>query len=453
MRYLTALIVIIITTACTTPVLSQQAVNAFDAGGIKVIHKTVPNEVVAVRLYVRGGTTNYPKEKEGIENLTFENVVYGGTKNIPHREYLQQADELGIGLSTKTGYDYGYLGMTALKKYWDESWSLWTEAITQPAMEKERFKQIRDGLYSANRRGSMSPEKKIDRLSMAFTYADTDYEKLPEGTTESLMDLTLEDIISHYNKVLTKSNVFLVIVGNINQSDITAKVESVFGSLPSGESAVEFNAVAVRSPGATIQHEDLEVNHIQGRMPAPDRYSSEGVENMLAMSLLSDRMVEKTKENRDLYYAPSAFAGNEHRYPGNTIYVSTLNPVESAKLMVNEINRARKEGFTETELTDKKPSFLTYHYLGQETLDAQAHVLGDAEIKGDWRQAFGLTANVLASGVDGVNATMQAYNSWINWTYLGNSSQVQPSDFPQPEEIVDPSEENNEQEREEDDEE
>lgn len=441
MNYISILYSTILVVFISTSAFSQQSVNAFDAAGIKVIHKTVPNEVVAVRLYVRGGTANYPKEKEGVENLAFEMALYGGTEKRTHDEFLQLADRLGMGLSAKTGYDYGYLGMTALKKYWDESWNLWTAAIASPAMGKERFEQIRDGLYSTNRRGNLSPEKKIDQLSMSFTYVGTDYEKLPEGTPESLLDITLEDIKKHYNIVLTKSNVFLVVVGNLTRADLATKVEAAFGSLPPGEAAAEENRTTVRSPGVTIQHQDLEINHIQGRMPAPDRFSTEGVDNMLAMSLLSDRMADKTRDNYDLFYAPSAFAGNELRYPGNTIYVSTNNPVESAKVMVDAINRARKEGFTSEELEDKKSLFLTYHYLGQETLDAQAHALGDAEMNGDWRQASGLTADVIATNVDAVNAVMRKYATWINWTYLGNASQVQPADFPQPDEISDATEE------------
>lgn len=442
MKYLSISIFVFLFTLFEVDIQAQQNVNTFDASGIKVIHKTVPNEVVAVRLYVRGGTANYPKEKEGVENLAFEMALFGGTENMTYPELMEKAENMGVGMSSKTGYDYGYLGMTALKRHWDESWDLWTEAITQPAMRADQFEEIRDGVYSDNRRANQSPDRKVDQLSMAFTYDGTDYEKIPEGTTESLMDLTLEDVKQHYDKVLTKSNIFLVVVGSINASDLTAKVESAFGTLPEDELVTPEEPETIRSPGVTVQHEDLELNHIQARMPAPKRYSDDSVENMLAMSLFSDRLADKTKDNYDLYYAPTAVAGNENRYPGNTMYVSTLNPKESAKLMVDELNRVNEDGFNQEELEAKKPIFLTYQYLGQETLDAQAHALGDAEANGDWKQAFGLTANVLATNVDGVNEVMRKYNSWINWTYLGNSSQVQPSDFPQPAEIVDPSEEN-----------
>ncbi len=413
-------------------ILSQQNTTSFDVDGIKVIHKQVPNEVVAVRLYIRGGTANYPLVKEGLETLTYEMVLYGGTQVTAAVEFYIKANNLGIGLSGKSGYDYGYLGMTALKNYWDESWTLWAETLTQPKMSPEAFEDFRDEIYSRNRRANTAPEEEIDQLSTVYTYSGTDYEKNPNGTTESLYNLTLEDVTEHYSKILTKGNCFVVVVGNVSSDDIKQKVQSTFGTLPSGTITATIEPTELRSPGVNIQHSDLDINHIQGRMPAPERWSEEDIPNRLAMNLLSDRFIEVLTEEHEVAYAPSAFAGEDHRYPSNGIYAATTSPVKSIKLMMEVIEKVKEEGFSTEELEKKKPSFITYHYLAQETVDAQAHVLGDAEMQGDWQLAQDITPLVQQTTVEDVNAVFRKYSTWINWTYLGNASQVVSEDFPQP---------------------
>lgn len=416
----------------TSSLSAQENTTSYNAGGIKVIHKQVPNEVVAVRLYVRGGTANYPIEKEGIETLAFEMALFGGTQSRSADELLNDAHNLGIGLSSKSGYDYGYLGMTALEKFWDESWELWAEAVTQPSMTTEEYEMIRDDVYARNRRASRGPEEQIEQLSMVYTFGGTDYAKVPSGTSGSLYDITIQDVQDHYNKILTKNNCFIVVVGDISTADLTQKIESAFGSLPEGEAASAVTPNTISSPGVTIQHSDLEMNHILGRMPAPARWSDEDIPNMLAMNLLSDRLVEVMTNENQVSYAPSAFMAEELRYPSNGIYAATVKPVRSVELMVEEINRIDREGFSADNLRETKPSFTTLHYLAQETMDAQAHYLGDAEISGDWRRAGDITPQIQETSVEDVNAVFRKYSTWINWTYLGNASQVESDDFPQP---------------------
>lgn len=432
MKFKFSIITISLLFLITLGLSAQTEIREFDANGVQVILKKVPNEVVAVRLYIRGGTANYPVEKQGIENLAFELAMFGGTEERTADEIASSAQNLGVGISAKSGYDYGYMGMTALKIFWDESWALWIESVTKPAMEETAFNRIRNEVFARQRRSDASPEEHIKELSMAYTYAGTDYEKLPAGTEGSLYDLALEDVKSHYQKVLTKSNCFLVVVGDIAQEDIEQKVSATFAEIPIGTATEIDSEIVVESPGANIKHSDLEINHIQGRMPAPDRYSKGGIENMMAMSLLSDRFAALTQRDYDMVYAPTAVAGNLHRSASNELYVASANPAKSIDMIVDELNRIKKEGFTKSELERKKPAFLTYHYLGQETLDAQAHALGDAEARSDWRLSQGLTSSVKGMSLDSLNAVFRDYNNWINWTYLGNSSQVQSEDFKQP---------------------
>jgi predicted Zn-dependent peptidase len=99
--------------------------------------------------------------------------------------------------------------------------------------------------------------------------------------------------------------------------------------------------------------------------------------------------------------------------------------------MVEEINKIKKEGFTEKELTDKKQSFLTRYYMGQETSSAQSQTLGMFELAGNWKSAESFTDDVNKTGLKEVNTTFTKYTGAIRWTYLGKKDAVKEEDFKQ----------------------
>jgi zinc protease len=53
-------------------VTAQTETTSFDVDGIKVIFKPTLKDIVNVRMYYRGGVTNYPASQAGIESFALE---------------------------------------------------------------------------------------------------------------------------------------------------------------------------------------------------------------------------------------------------------------------------------------------------------------------------------------------------------------------------------------------
>jgi len=413
---------------------AQSTVKEYNVEGIKVIHKQIPKQVMSVRLYVKGGTKNYTQEKEGIENFAFNLAVTGGTLTKPKLNFATEAEKVGANFSANSGYDAGYLSMTCLKTYWNESWALFSDAIMNPAMDSREFDLLREKLIANAKQEETSPDNALSRLAMNNTFAGTNYVKRPGGSPESLAAITLDELKAHYKNVLSKSNCFVVIVGDISEAEVKTQIGKAFGKM-SAESKINEpfqRPLTVVNPSTYVENRELETNYIMGRMPAPPKGTQEGVANILAMNILGDRYFTELRTKRSLSYAPSAFAAGSVQHPSNGIYISTTDPKQSMEVMVDEINKAINEGFTEKELRDKKQTFLTYHYMGEETVDAQAGALGNAEIAGSWQYAQEFTNMVNASSVGDLNRVFKKYVNKISWTYLGKEDQVRPEMFLQP---------------------
>ena len=415
-----------------TFVSAQVNTSEFFVDGLKVIHKTSIKETVSVRLFVKGGSTNYSMEKQGIENLAFKLAMEGGTVSKNKQVFAGASEKIGASFTGTSGADFGILSMTCLKMYWDQSWDLFSDAVMNPAMGNSEFELVKNQLVNDAQQATGDPDSHVGRMAMKNAFQGTSYEKDPAGTPESLQALKLGEVSEYYKQLIGKKNCFLVVVGNITKEDLTNKISKSLAKLGEGKvPTIEINK-GVGAATVAIENRDIETNYIIGVMDAPKKGTDEAVANSIAMSIMGDRFFTELRTKRSLSYAPAAFAAGDITHPNNGVYISTTNPKESIKVMTEELSKVKKVGFTEQELAGTKQGFLTNYYMGQETNERQSLALGRNEIASSWKDADLFTQRVNNTDLKTINNVMKKYIETIKWSYLGKESMVKPEDFLQP---------------------
>jgi zinc protease len=432
MKHNLKLVVTILIFSFATTLIAQVNTSEFFVNGLKVIHKTSIKETVSIRLFVKGGSTNYPMEKQGIENLAFKLAMEGGTTTKNKQAFAAASEKVGATYAGTSGADFGTLSMTCLKMYWNESWDLFADAITNPAMGNNEFELVKSQLINEAQQAVGDPDSHLGRMAMKNAFGGTSYEKNPAGTPESLQGIKLEETAAYYKNLIGKKNSFLVVVGNITQEDLTKKITSAFAKMPDGKPAAIEVHKGVGEGKVSIEDRDIETNYIIGVMDAPKKGTDEAVANSIAMSIMGDRFFTELRTKRSLSYAPAAFSAGDISHPNNGVYISTTNPKESLKVMTEELNKVKKEGFTQKELDGTKQGFLTTYYMGQETNERQSLSLGRNEIMSSWKDTDLFTQRVNSATLTDINNVMKKYIESVKWNYLGKESMVKPEDFLQP---------------------
>ena len=404
----------------------------FDVNGLKVIHRPSTKDVISVRFFVEGGVGNYPENEAGIENLAFALAMDGGTKTLNKDVFSAKSDSMGTYFNASSDKDYGNLNMLCLKEYWDGSWNLFTDAIMNPAMPQDEFTLLQKKMISGARSADADPDSHLRDLVYEKAFPGQPYSVDPEGTEKTLGSLQLQQVADYYRRIIGKKRCFLVVVGNVTDADLKAKVEASLAKLPEGTEANVTPVPYKPKPGEYVENRDISTNYIMGTSSAPLRTSPENVSNSLAMSILYDRFFEELRTKRSLSYAPSArpFGGIRHRM--NAFYITTTDPKQSMEVMTQEIDSVKALGFKPEELKGKKLTYLTYHYMGQEQNADISMSLGVYEVMGDWHKSETFTKEVMNTSLADVNKVFKMYNNNINWVYLGKESDVKPADFVQP---------------------
>ena len=406
---------------------AQGTATSFTVAGIKVILKPTIKEVIDVNMYYRGGVTNYPASKAGLENLVLAATTETGTKKYTANAFRDKADTYGIDMGGASNYDFGQISMTCISRFFDQGWDLFASAVTNPVFDTREVGMLKDKIISGVKQSESDPDERIEQLTMQNAFAGTAYAADPTGDEATLGKITAAEMKAYYyNTLLNKNRMFLVIVGKITKEQITKKILSSFSAIP----AKPYKAVILTAARPTgkflIENRPLATNYLTATFDAPRYNSPDYLPFRLAISHLSNRLFREIRTKRNLSYAPHASA-TTRLLSHAEMYVSTTDPKASAEIMLEELKDLRDNGFSEDELLSGKSNFITNNYMKEESSSAIAGSLGIAEIFGDWRLADQAAERITKVTLKEMNDVLKKYVKTIRWTYLGDEAIVKNS--------------------------
>lgn len=400
-------------------------VTEFTVAGIPVILKPITaNEVIAVQLYLRGGSANLTAATAGIERF-IGNAAPLGTAKYSKDEFAARATATGVEWNTDAGPDFTVFAARGVLAHWAETWDLFTEAALHPTFPAAELAVVREQMLNALRQRRDNPDEYLDNLSDSVLYANHPYRVDPNGTEASIAALTRDDLVRWHRTRLTKENLLLVVVGNVTRADLEAKVTAAFGALPAqGGRWVAPPPLVAAKPSVTVVSRDLPTNYIQGVFPTPNLGDSDFAALRVATDLLSDRFFEEVRTKRNLTYA--VFAGlAQQRANHGLVYVTAVDPATTVTVMLDQVRRLQQEPISVETIGSNVNTYLTSYFLRQEANMSQAATLGTYElIGGGWERGETFINRIRAVTAADVQRVARAYFHDIAFVVIGDSSRI-----------------------------
>ena len=358
------------------------AASKFQVSGIPVILKPVTaNDVIAVRLYIRGGSSNLTPANAGIESFMLEAATHG-TAKYTKDAFNERLTETGTSISSDAGFDYSLMALQAVRQHWNDAWDLFTEAALKPAFPANEVELVRAQLVDNLKRIPDDPDTYLSYLADSSLYAGHTYAVLPGGTPASITALSRDALASWHKLRLTRENLLLVVVGNVSRADLTRKIESTFGKLPAtGGSALHPSRLAAVTPDVMVVKRELPTNYITGYFAAPPPSDPDYAALRVATDILSERLFEEVRTKRNLTYSVGAGLSNRAANRGS-LYVTAVEPDTTLKVIFSEVRRLQREPLPLSTLSENVNTFLTEFWMDQQTNMGQARQLGFFELLG-----------------------------------------------------------------------
>ena len=407
-----------------TAVFAQSATTAFDVDGIKVIFKPTVKEIINVRVYFKGGVTNYPASQAGIESFTLSAISQCGTKKYDANAFRNLADNYSIEIGADATYDYGVVEMECVSQYINDGWDLFADAIVNPVFDANEIELLRNKILAGERQASTDPDKHSDQLILQNAFAGTPYATDPNGTEETLSKFTPDDLRAYYKSILNKNQMFIVVAGKISKEELVAKIHASFANLPSRPyQAPHLHAPLWNDYKVLTEKRDLSTNYINAIMNSPPVYSPDYVPYRLAISVLAGSLFSDLRTDLNLGYDPGA-ESVMRKMPYATMSISTTQPTQAVHEMVKILNLVRQYGVSERGLKQLKSSYITTSYITQQSTSAITGALGEAEIVGGWETAEQLPALIDKVTIQQIDNAINEYVVGLRWSYLGNADQA-----------------------------
>ena len=404
---------------------SKKAPYELTVDGVKVIVQPSGNEIVEIKTLIKGGVQNYPADKAGIESLAMNALTECGTTKDSKNSFKDQLDKVSAQMYGEAGRDYSSLTMNCIKSDFATVWPLYVDALTSPLFDDKEFLRIHQDAINILKAQASQPDYSIDKMAHETAFAGRDYAKSPEGTEATVTKLTVAETKAYYHKVLTRSRLLIVVVGEIDRTELEQKVGVLLAAIPAG---TPFNLKRERFDpihnSFKAEKKDLATNYIQGVTPAPQPGTPDFNAFSLAARIFSDRHFLEVRTNNGLSYAPGAwFEGGLS--PTFNVSVSTTDPNKYIAVLKTLLEKTRKTGFTAEEVKNMKTTYLTGTYYRQETNGAQASALASNEIlHNNWRRAITLNEDLKKLSVEDVNRAFNKYLTHITWVYQGDPAKA-----------------------------
>lgn len=336
--------------------------------------------VVAIQFAFGGGSAQDPAGKEGVSNL-MTGLFDEGAGDLDSDAFQLKLDDAGAEMSFRQSNDEVTGSMRMIAEQKDEAFDLLKLAVQEPRFDQAPVDRIRGQILSGIQAAARDPQKLAGRQWAKALYGDHAYARDDEGSAESLMSVTRDDLKTLHRKTFARDNLRVAVVGAIDAETLKKKLDEVFGELPAKADLVPVADVAMKLDQVSAYDYDLPQTSLRLYYPGikrddPDYLAAALMNQILGGGTFTSRLFQEVREKRGLAYGVSS--GLINREHSNGLYVATATRSDRAKetldLMRQVIHDMAEKGPTEEELAAAKKYVIGAYAINN--LDSSSAIAG-----------------------------------------------------------------------------
>jgi zinc protease len=344
---------------------------------VAVLHHEQP--FVSMRMLVRAGGAQDPKDKLGVADLTAA-LLTQGTATQTANELNDAIDFIGGSLGAGAGTDLSFLSVVVMKDSFETGLRMLSDMARRPAFAREEIDRQRQQILSSLKVNLEDPEYVADAVFRRLVYGFHPYAYPQNGTPDMLAAITRDDLLAFHRKYFVPNNVILAVVGDVTSDEAFEMVQKVFGDWERRDVPEQQvtpppdptrRLVIINKPDA-VQTE-VRVGHLGIR-----RNHSDFMALNLAIRILggegANRLHQVLRTERGLTYGAQADMNTLRETGAFEASTNTRSEAtgEVLRLMVDEFWKLQRDRVGERELGEAKNYLAGSFPLTIETADAIA---------------------------------------------------------------------------------
>jgi len=358
---------------------------------------------VALELRFRGGASLDLPGKRGATNLMV-GLLEEGSGEMDAQAFARATEELAASFSYNVNDDAVSISAKFLTENRDDAVALLRQSLIEPRFDPQAIERVRGQVMSVIQSDLKDPGEINGDAFSALVYGEHPYGSPENGTPESVMSLTRDDIAAAHRAALARDRLFVSVVGDISAHEVTGLLDSLLGDLPENGAPLPEPADVNLPGGVRIVEFETPQSIATFAQPGidrddPDFFAAYILNHIIGGGGFESRLMQEVREKRGLTYGVYSYLvdrDSAHIWLGS---VASANDriAEALEVIADEWSRLREEGVTQTQLEDAK-TYLTGAYPLR--FDGNGPIAGIAV----GMQMDGLPTDYIATRNDKVNA-------------------------------------------------
>lgn len=330
-----------------------------------------PTNRIEIRLNVRTGSLNETEEERGLAHFV-EHMAFNGTTHFEHNDIIKFFEDSGLTFGkhsnayTSTNVTNYQLSIPADRKDLIEKSFLilsdWSEGLlfNEDEIEKEK------GVIIEERRMRVSSRSRVRNQVREILLEGSLYpRRTPIGDMDIVQGANRKLLKGYYDKWYRPDNMAVIVVGDIDPKSIKSLLNKYLSPVTKKKKHKKadigmpfydrFRVKTITDPETTSGYVSYDFLMKQPAINSVERYEKNEKQE-IAMSIFSKRMRELVfKRKVSFLRVRSVVSGFHEEYgSGRFIMSPDENQIEnSVKDLFIEIERAKRYGFTDTEIREE----------------------------------------------------------------------------------------------------
>jgi zinc protease len=188
--------------------------------------------VISFWMLYRIGSRNEPTGKTGISHWV-EHMLFKGTDKFGQGVLDKAIDRLGGSWNAQTSFDYTAYYETMPADSIDLALELEADRMINAKFDPDAVASERTVIISERQGGENSPSFWVSEAFHAAAFSVHGYHHKIIGDEVDLRSMTRDDLYNHYRTYYAPSNAIIALVGDFETEPMLAKLEALYGGLPS----------------------------------------------------------------------------------------------------------------------------------------------------------------------------------------------------------------------------
>lgn len=356
--------------------------------GLRVITAPMEGTKTATILVMVGTGGKYEtRETSGISHF-LEHLFFKGTKNRSTlKDIAEDLEKIGSEHNAFTSKEYTgfYAKAAAFQK--DKAMDIISDILLNPLFPEKEMEKERGVILEELKMIKDDPPRYVADLFEVLLYGDTPAGWDFGGTSESIAEITHEQILKYFRSQYVAKNIVISVAGAIDGGDVLERVKKYFGDFNGRdfkrkEAVKEFQ----KKPQILIYHKKTDQTHISlgargYSLGHPDRFTAALLGTILGGGM-SSRLFTSVIDKRGLAYY--VFSGAElytdSGYFTTQAGIDAKNVEKTVGIILSEYKKIAEKGPTAEELQKVKDFIKGRMIMSLESSSAMASFFADQEI-------------------------------------------------------------------------